>query len=148
MGGVWERLVKSVKGVLNPMLSEQSLEDEGLATLRRIVELILNSRPLTRASEDPNDLEALTPNHLLLPGTCFYTYPDGEFRQEDQYVRRRWRQIQYHADVFWRRWLREYLPILQSRSKWHAGQRNLQVNDLVILVEESPRSQWPLAKVL
>jgi hypothetical protein len=148
MGGVWERLVKSVKRVLNPMLSEQTLEDEGLATLMCVVESILNSRPLTRVSEDPNDLEALTPNHLLLPGTYSYTYPDREFRPEDEYVRRRWRQIQYHADVFWRRWLREYLPLLQSRSKWQVKQRDLQVNDLVLLVEESPRSQWPLAKVL
>ena len=148
MGGAWERLVKSVKRVLNPMLSEQTLEDEGLATLMCIVESILNSRPLTRASEDPRDLEALTPNHLLLPGSCSYVYPDGEFCSQDQYVRRRWRQIQYYADVFWYRWLREYLPLLQTRPKWQVEQRNLQVNDLVLLVEETPRSQWPLAKII
>lgn len=30
------------------------------------VEAILNDCPITTASDDPNDLEALRPNHLLL----------------------------------------------------------------------------------
>lgn len=30
------------------------------------VEAMLNDRPITTLSEDPNDLEALTSNHLLL----------------------------------------------------------------------------------
>ena len=83
----------------------------------------MNSRPLTKVSDDSNDLEALTPNHLLLlrPGTSL---PPGVFRQSDLYSRRRWRQAQYLSNVFWRRWLKEYLPELQRRQKWLKPKRN------------------------
>ena len=40
-----------------------------LETLRTVfaeVTSILNSRPICPSSDDPNDLEPLTPNHLLL----------------------------------------------------------------------------------
>ena len=55
------------------------------------VESIVNGRPLTKVSDDPHDLEALTPNHLLLlnPGSSF---PPGRFSKEDNRSRRRWRQ--------------------------------------------------------
>ena len=42
------------------------MDDEGLQTLMCEVEAILNGRPLTKISDDPYDLSALTPNHLLL----------------------------------------------------------------------------------
>ena len=70
-GGVWERLIRMVRKVLNSILHQQHLDDEGLQTLLCEVEAILNDRPITKASEDPNDLEPLTPNHiLLLKGKC------------------------------------------------------------------------------
>ena len=39
---------------------------ETLRTLFAEVVTILNSRPLFASSDDPNDMEALTPSHLLL----------------------------------------------------------------------------------
>ena len=148
MGGAWERLIRSVRKVLRPLLSEQTLEDEGLATLMCIVESIINSRPLTVVSDDPKDPKPLTPNDLLIPKGYSYSYPDGEFSPKDLYVKRRWRQVQHYANVFWHRWLREYLPSLQTRSKWQDLQTNVKINDIVLLCEESPRSQWPLARVI
>ena len=47
-------------------MKEQLLDDEGLNTLMCEVEAIVNGRPLTKLSDDPRDLEPLTPNHLLL----------------------------------------------------------------------------------
>jgi len=32
----------------------------------------------------------------------------------DQSGRRRWRQVQFLSDLFWKRWAREYLPLLQE----------------------------------
>ena len=77
------------------------------------VENIVNSRPLTKLSDDPRDLEALTPNHLLLLQSGF-TLPPRIFRKGDLYSRRRWHQIKYLSDVFWRRWLKDFLPSLQE----------------------------------
>ena len=148
MGGVWERMIRSVRKILNAVLKEQNLTEESLVTLMCEVEAILNSRPLTKISDDPSDLQALTPNHLLLlrAGPSF---PPGTFSREDQYTNKRWKQVQYLSDVFWKRWTREYLPMLQERMKWRSFRRNLSVGDIVLVVDDSsPRCLWPLGRVL
>ncbi|XP_071133078.1 uncharacterized protein [Mytilus edulis] len=123
-GGVWERLIRPVRKVLYSVMQEQSLRlnDENLNTLFCEVEAILNNRPISELSEHVNDLKVLTPNHLLLlrPGEYF---PSGTFCKTDNYVRRCWRQLQYLADIFWKRWTHEYLPLLQSRQKWKSEKR-------------------------
>lgn len=45
-GGVWERLIRSVKQVLYSVLKQQTLDEEGLLTLLCEVEAILNSQSL------------------------------------------------------------------------------------------------------
>ena len=65
-GGVWERCIRTVRKVLRALTKEQVLDDEGLTTLMCEVEAIVNGRPITKVSDDPRDLEPLTPNHLLL----------------------------------------------------------------------------------
>ncbi len=64
-GGVWERLIRLVKKVLYSTLQQQCLDDESFHTILCEAEAILNDRPITKLSDDPNDLEALTPNHIL-----------------------------------------------------------------------------------
>ena len=100
--GVWERCIRTVRKVMRALLHEQTLDDESLHTLMCEIEAIINGRPITKVSDDPRDSEALTPNHLLLlrAGPLL---PPGKFVKEDSYTRRRWRQVQYMADVFWRR---------------------------------------------
>ena len=66
MGVIWERIIRSVRKVLNALLKNQSPNDEGLSILMCEVKAILNSGPLRKVSDDPNDLQALSPNHLLL----------------------------------------------------------------------------------
>ena len=111
MGGVWERQIRSVRRILPVLMKEQPVSDESLCTLFCLVESIINNRPLTTVSSDHRDLEPLTPNHLLLL-RHEASFPPGEFVKEDIYSRKRWRQVQYLADLFWRRWTREYLPTL------------------------------------
>lgn len=64
-GGVWERLIRSVRWVLNALTNQQPLTDEGLQTLFCEVEAILNNRPITTASSDP-----------LLQTTSFFSTPN------------------------------------------------------------------------
>ena len=71
MGGVWERIIRIAKNIINAIGNEQVLTDEGLVTVICKVEEVLNERPLTRTSENVNDLEALMPSHILImKSTC------------------------------------------------------------------------------
>ena len=57
--------------------------------------------------------------------------------------------MQYLTDIFWKRWSKEYLPLLQSRQKWTTIRRNLAVGDIVLVsAENSPRNSWPLGRVV
>ena len=63
MGGAWERIIRSVRKILNHILREQVVSDEVLTTVMSEAANILNSRPLTTVSDDPRDEHPLTPNH-------------------------------------------------------------------------------------
>ena len=149
MLGVWERLIRSVRKAMKGVLGDRSAFS-GRETLRTVfaeVMFILNSRPMCPASDDPNDMEALTPNHLLLQRRNL-VMPPGVFTKEELYTRKQWRHAQFLADCFWSRWLREYVPTLQHRHKWLLKKRNLAVNDLVLIVDNSvPRCLWMLGRV-
>ena len=52
------------------------------------------------------------------------------------------------GNIFWRRWVDEYLLSLQERQKWIRPRRNVAVGDLVLIADEhSPRGQWPMGVV-
>ncbi|XP_071963463.1 uncharacterized protein [Antedon mediterranea] len=76
------------------------------------------------------------------------TGPDFLYKDE-AYGKRRWRQVQYLANIFWTRWKKEYLPLLQKRHKWTTPRQNVEVCDIVLLVDETmPRGRWPMGKVI
>ena len=124
------------------MIGERLIDDETLATFFAEVEKILNDRPITSVSNDPNDLEALTPNDVLLLRKNPCVAPD-DFASVDKY-RTRWKHVQLLANRFWQRWIREYLPTLQERQKWLDEQPNLRKGDLVLVADHNvPRGKWP-----
>ena len=43
MGGVWERQIRTVRKVLDGVTKQQTMDDEGLATLMCLVESIINA---------------------------------------------------------------------------------------------------------
>jgi hypothetical protein len=140
--------VRSIKQVLQVLLREQLLDDEGLNTVMCQAEFIVNSRPLSHVSEDASDPQPITPNHLLhlRAPTVF---PLGVFDQKDLYSRRRWRQVAYMAEVFWSRWRREYLTTLQCRHKWQQRSRNVKPDDVVLLLnDDALKRQWTLARII
>ena len=121
MAGVWERMIRSTRSVLNVLLEQHGsqLDDESLRTLLCEVMSILNSRPLTTDNlNDPSSLEPLTPNHILMMKSNVVLPPPGEFQRADLYSRKRWRRVQYLVNQFWLRWRKEYLQSLQTRNKW------------------------------
>ena len=149
-GGVFEREIRSVRKILFSMLNDQiiKLNDENLCTIMCEVEAVLNNRPLTEVSSDSSNLEALTPNHLLLLNAGV-TFPPGLFSPNDCFINRKWRQVQYLVDLFWSRWRKEYLVLLNERQKWCRAKPSLKPNDLVLVIDVTlPRNQWPLGRIL
>lgn len=143
MGGAWERLVRSVKTALATTLHERHPQEEVLRTLLAEVEFTVNSRPLTHVSVDPDDPEALTPNHFLLLGPAL-TPQLGPFTDADLITKSRWRASQRLADLFWARWLREYLPELQQRRDPHGRGPPITKGDVVLIADPNlPRNVWP-----
>ena len=113
-----------------------------------LVEQTLNVRPFTPASDDPEDLEALTANHSILgrANVCNPFIPNSEVYSNH---RKLFRSCQASADIIWRRWVREYLPQNNVRSQWNKSQANSEVGDLVWLIEDNvKRSQYRMARIV
>ena len=111
------------------------------------MEQCLNVRPITPVSPEATDIDALTPNHFLL-GTASSTLP-SRFRPEIDH-RKRDVRAQAYSDAIWNRWLKEYVPHLNGRSKWfQSSERHMKAGDLVWLVEPTaPRGHYPLGRVV
>ena len=145
-GGIWERLVRSIRRILSAVSSEQICTDESSTTYLVEVERILNNRPLVPVYDDPDCPTALTPNCLLLMRQSTERV-DADVDLRDRYTRR-WKQGQTLAGAFWKRWIREYLPTLQRRSKWTTVCRDVKIGDLVpVLGEKMSRGKWPMGVV-
>ncbi|GFW93396.1 integrase catalytic domain-containing protein [Trichonephila clavipes] len=68
-GGLWEAGVKSFKHHFKRTVGDARLTLEQFITITTQIESILNSRPLTPMSSDPNDFAVLTPGHFLIGKT-------------------------------------------------------------------------------
>ena len=151
MGGVWERQIRTVRNVLSSLLTHAgALDTDTIRTLFCEVMAIVNSRPLSVDNlYDPLSLSPITPNHILTMKSNIVLPPPGRFESSDMYCRKRWRRVQHLADLFWVRWRKEYLLLMQSRQCWQNKRRNMQVGDIVLLKDDVvSRNQWSLARVL
>ena len=146
-GGMWKRMIRTVRRILVALLNTNSrMTDDVMHTVLCEIENVVNSRPISKVSDDVDDISVLMPNHLLLlEGNA--SFPWGSFHDANTY-RRRWRYVQHIVDQFWKRWTKAYLLELQSRQKWLTGQPNGKVGDIVLICDEAiPRGMWPLGLV-
>ena len=112
------------------------------------VESILNSRQLTSNSDDASDLEPIKPNHFQVNHHS-PNLPPGEFNTTDLKLQSRYRGVQAATNMYWQRFTKEYIPLLTTRKKWTEKSRNIRNGDLVLIVmEKTPRGEWPLGKVV
>ena len=111
---------------------------------------IVNSRPITVMYQgDPTSPQPLTPNQILTMKSKIPFPPPGAFVKEDLYLRKRWRRVQYLLEQFWSRWRKEYVTSISKRQKWLNPKRNIQEDDIVLIVDDNlPRNQWKLGKVV
>ena len=104
-GGLFERLVGSMKRVLRKVLKNNHFDYEELETIIVEVEGTLNNRLLTY-DYDEVQAEMLTPSHLLYDHQMS-TLPE----------RRRMEFLTRKKLHFWNRWLHEYLTDLREHHR-------------------------------
>lgn len=148
MGGSWERLIRTIKTALYASVPETRLfNDEIFRSYLTEVEFTLNSRPLFHVPFDDLN-EPLTPNHFLL-GDSGGVKPMGAIVDDGRVLTNSWRRSQQLADVFWKRWINEYLPTVAHRQKWHNIVKPLEVGDIVIIVDDNlPRGSWLKGRII
>jgi len=146
-GGLWEAVVRLTKLLMVCVIGNHVLSYEEFSTVLCRIESSLNSRPLTLAFNDPNDLECLTPGHFLI-SRPFYAIPELEVPVAPVNLKNRWKLLHQVFQAFWRRWSHEYLNTLQTKGRWLVNQENIKVDDLVIIKDNtSPPLVWKLGRV-
>lgn len=147
-GGLWEAGVKSIKHHLKRVTKNTNLDFEEFYTLLTQIESVLNSRPLTPLSSDPNDPEPLTPSHFLI-GRKITSLPEESVLDIPENRLNKFQHIQRLLQHFWKRWSKEYVSEMQIRTKWKKNMINiLKVGTLVLIREDNtPPHQWRLGRV-
>ena len=146
-GGRWESHVKIVKRHLQRTIGKSILQFEELNTLLIQIEAIVNSRPISPISSDPDDLMPLTPAHFLI-GRSLTSLPESVYQNKRIPMEQNWKATQSLRAHFWKRWKSEYLNNLQRREKWTNEIKNINVGDLVMVRDPSPPLVWKMGRVL
>lgn len=150
-GGVWERLIRSVRTVLDGMAIKfrGRMDTQTLRTAFYEAMSLVNSRPITSMNINDPQETVITPNHLLtMKDSVPSAPPPRRFEDDEAYSRLRWRKAQCFAEVFWRTWKSDYLSQLTQRRKWAGAHKNVKVGDLVIVVDqETQRGKWKLGVI-
>lgn len=148
MGGMWERLITSVKASLFESMITRTPTDQMLRSWLIEAENIVNSRPLTYVPLESEEDEALTPNHFIL-GSSNGMKPPGMFKTDGQYLRDQWKEVQRCTDIFWKKFIHEYIPTLVRRTKWFDKVKPLEVGDIVINFDkEAPRNTYKRGRIV
>ncbi|XP_072744812.1 uncharacterized protein [Anoplolepis gracilipes] len=134
-GEKWEAGVKSVKYHLRRVIGNQILTYEKMTTFLTQVEAILNSRPLCALTDDPDDLNVLTPAHFLI-GSSLATVLKPSLENVKISHLSRWQLSRQMFDSFWKLWSKGYLQRYLSMYKWNQPSPSLQEDILVLVMDE------------
>ncbi|XP_055906004.1 uncharacterized protein LOC129941403 [Eupeodes corollae] len=147
-GGLWEAAVKVAKHHLRRIIGQAVLSFEEMTTVCCQIEAVMNSRPLTPMSSNPNDLTALTPGHFLV-GSPLTSIAEPRIEACNISNLKRYQFLQWIQQNFWRRWSHDYLQQLQLRKQWNSAQLNIHINELVLLKEDNtPPLKWPMGRIV
>ena len=110
------------------------------------------SHAITKVSSDKDDDQVLTPMHFMFPAGYPFTRSSDVLPStpsSGSMLRRSHDDLRPMVELVWRRWLKEYVPMLQKRSKWLTEEKMLEEGDVVLVVDEiQPREKWSLALVV
>lgn len=106
-GGSWERMIGVVRRIIDGIMldpNNHNITHEVLCTLIAEVTAIVNSRPLTPVSTDPDSPFVLTPNTLLsqkFVSSDKCEFMCNEFNRKDM-IKSAWKRVQGLANQFWK----------------------------------------------
>ena len=146
-GGQFESFVKLLKRPLRKVLGGSFVSISELETIVLEIERSVNSRPLTRLSDDPGDAPPLTPFHLM------GKLPDDNVAEEIQLdaeqMTRRLKYVTKLATDCRKRWEKEYLTSLVQRSKraYSRGRSPVVGDQVLVVLEHKARMFWPIGVI-
>lgn len=148
-GGAHEALVKSAKKALYKMMAVERMalrapSPKVFQTLLFEVAGLLNCRPLTYVSSDPNDYRPLTPNDFLAKAPT-QNAPAGDFG--DANPLKQYNYLQRCVNLFWDLWIKIYLQTLVVRRKWKQPKVNIRIGEAVMIMDHLPRGTWRTGRV-
>ena len=148
-GGFWERLIGLTKSTVKKTLGRTHATLESLQTIIVEVEALLNDRPLTYASSNINDLNPITPSHLLhgrrivkLPHTSVQEDEicDPNFINGGSEIRHRAKKQALIFQHFENRWKLEYLTALRETHRVTGNNhQEVKAGDVVLIHDDTPR---------
>lgn len=116
-GGFYERLIGLVKNCLKRTLEKQTLNDNQFYTIIKEVEAVLNTRPLTYVSTDPEHI--LKPSDFLNLGKCIMIEPSEEELFTERLTKSNliesWKRGMSIVEEFKKMFVNQYLLSLRER---------------------------------
>jgi hypothetical protein len=131
---------RAMKHVVTPGL----LREDEFLTAAKLAEGILNTRPLSYTSNDPDDLRPLTPAHFLTGSALKDVAPIPLSTS----LAKRYNLVHKTLDNVWSRYQKEILPQLRVVNKWLSRRDDLAVGDVVIIMDDPDRGSFPLGKIV
>lgn len=146
-GGLWETSVKSAKSLFYRSVGSQKFTLDELTTLFTRVEAVLNSRPLCYLSSSVDEVDFLTPSHLLI-GHSVLNFPE-ECIPEESTPATRWMRVRQISQAFWRRWSKDYITTQIQRFKGFDRSSNIKEGQVVFIsdIRTSPLC-WPIGRIV
>jgi hypothetical protein len=152
--GLAERMVGSAKTALKTILDIKNgrVSDKMLITSFKLVQGLLNNRPIAYISKDPDDFEVITPNHFLLCGGIGADFaPILDF--EKRGLGNSYQIVLSIVDSFWTRFAREMKPQMHQYHKWINKRPQINVGDVVVILDKrktkvGPASRYKLGRVV
>ena len=152
-GGFYERIMKSIKAPLKKVLGRSVFSSDELYTLLTEVEAMVNSRPLTEVSDEPEDTKYLTPASFLI-GRQLINIPVKPVVSSDKSLRKKELQklcmLQNKTlQRLWKTWREEYVRNLGTVPTQVKDDQCIRVGELVNVAEHSiPRAKWKVGRVV
>ncbi|XP_018407682.1 PREDICTED: uncharacterized protein LOC108783580 [Cyphomyrmex costatus] len=133
-GGIWEAAVRSFKTHFRKVVGATLLTTDEMQIFSIQIEAILNSRPISVLSNDPNDLTYLTPGHFLI-GSALTDIPEPTLLGIQENRLTRWQKVDQMRQHLWKRWKLEDINVVPG-------------NMVLVKEDNTPPLHWPIGRVL